>query len=73
MARAKCNFHAKDTVNFWNAGYSFFFIPLPPTYIKDVLVRACNPQGRGFDALSNTTSSLNAIASCKGELALVAN
>jgi len=54
-ASARCKFHAKDRVNFWDNGYSDF--AAPPYIIKDRLVRACAPNGKGFEITASSTET----------------
>jgi RHS repeat-associated protein len=61
---ADCQFHALDQVDFWNNDLSSFWVP--GFTISDRLVRACNPNGRGFQVNAASRGSGTAHASCDG-------
>jgi len=61
-----CNFHAKDHVNFWNTNIPFC---TPEYCFTDQLVRACNPNGRGFDVVANESASRNRKEGCSAHSA----
>ena len=65
LVRARCNFHARDVVNFWPSPTSVAWVP--PYDIHDRLVRACNPRGRGFTVMGEASGSYGGYASCKGQ------
>jgi hypothetical protein len=63
IARADCDFHALDTVNFWNSPDVSFLLP-PFPMVTDRLVRACNPKGRKFNVSANASRTMSRLASC---------
>ena len=67
-ATGNCFFHAKDTVDFWPTAHDLFYLPYGGMYVRDRLVRACNPKGRGFDVFANAHKSFARSAWCSGSL-----
>jgi hypothetical protein len=62
----RCFFHAFDTVNFWPGKDSTFYLPYPGIHIRDRLVRACNPKGKGFDVEAHGAQEFTLQYTCKG-------
>ena len=58
---ASCDYHAWDRVDFWpgepNLATGENMFGLAGIYIADRLVRACHPEGRGFDLTSNASGT----------------
>lgn len=68
QAEGWCRFSAEDHVNFWKKPTETFFLPLPipGIHVKDRLIRACNPKGRGFRVHARDFIKFSEYASCGG-------